>query len=187
MGVGGTCNDCWSCPKGFQNMQKERQTVETQIRLLRSGSALFARTSICPTSKDFYGIANQRRLSRLMTKPTKLPVGPAKTRISLGIRLDWSESTLFAWRNLSPWLSLECTANALIRLDGYPGWSESSLVAQSLCWFCGVQAHYSWACNFRICFGTVMILSFRTARSRQTVEPSYQALHCLLFRLHPLT
>ena len=39
-------------------------------------------------------------LSRLMTKPTKCPVHPAKTRISLGIRPVWSEPLLSAWRKL---------------------------------------------------------------------------------------
>ena len=39
-------------------------------------------------------------LSRLMPKPTKLHVGPAKTQISLGIRPVWSETSLSAWRNL---------------------------------------------------------------------------------------
>ena len=33
-----------------------------------------------------------------MTKPTKWSVHPAKTQISLGIRLVWSESSLSAWR-----------------------------------------------------------------------------------------
>ena len=40
------------------------------------------------------------KLSRLMTKPTKWHVRPAKTQISLGIRLVWSESSLSAWRRL---------------------------------------------------------------------------------------
>ena len=44
----------------------------------------------------------------------------------------------------------------LIRLGGCPGWSESSLGAQSLCWFCHVTAHVllyapcdcpSWVCH----------------------------------------
>ena len=39
-------------------------------------------------------------LSRLMSKPTKWPVRPAKTQISLGIRPVWSESSLSAWRKL---------------------------------------------------------------------------------------
>ena len=39
-------------------------------------------------------------LSCIMTKPTKWHVRPAKTQISLGIRPDWSESSLSAWRRL---------------------------------------------------------------------------------------
>ena len=39
-------------------------------------------------------------MSRLMTKPSKWHVRPAKTQISLGIRPVWSESSLSAWRKL---------------------------------------------------------------------------------------
>ena len=39
-------------------------------------------------------------MSRLITKPTKWPVRPAKTQISLGICPVWSESSLSAWRKL---------------------------------------------------------------------------------------
>ena len=39
--------------------------------------------------------------------------------------------------SLGPWLHIERTAKTLIRLVG----SESSLGAQSLCWFCHVAAH----------------------------------------------
>ena len=38
-------------------------------------------------------------MSRLMTKPAKWHVCPAKTQISLGIRPVWSVSSLSAWRN----------------------------------------------------------------------------------------
>ena len=55
----------------------------------------------------------------------KVTVRPAKTQISLGIRPVWSESSLSAW-----W-----------KLGWCPGWSESLLGAQSLCWFCHVAAH----------------------------------------------
>ena len=41
-----------------------------------------------------------QHMSRLMTKPTKWHVRPAKIQISLGIRPDWSESSLSAWRKL---------------------------------------------------------------------------------------
>ena len=39
-------------------------------------------------------------MSRLVTKPTKWHVRPAKTQISLGIYPVWSESSLSAWRKL---------------------------------------------------------------------------------------
>ena len=39
-------------------------------------------------------------MSRLMTKPAKWHVRPAKTQVSLGIRPVSSESSLFAWRKL---------------------------------------------------------------------------------------
>ena len=39
-------------------------------------------------------------MSRIMTKPTKWSVLPAKTQISLGIRPVWSESSLSAWRSI---------------------------------------------------------------------------------------
>ena len=41
-------------------------------------------------------------MSRLMTKPTKWHVRPAKTLISLGIHPVWSESSLSTWRKLGP-------------------------------------------------------------------------------------
>ena len=34
------------------------------------------------------------------------------------------------------------TAKTLIKLDGCPGWSESSLGAQLFCWFCHEAAHF---------------------------------------------
>ena len=75
-------------------------------------------------------------MSRLMTKPTKWHVRPAKTQISLGIRPVWSESSLSSWRKA--WV-LSCPLSTqrrlLVRLGGCPGWSESSLGAQSFCWF----------------------------------------------------
>ena len=38
-------------------------------------------------------------MSHSTTKPTKWPMGPAKTQISPGMRPVWSESLLSAWRN----------------------------------------------------------------------------------------
>ena len=50
----------------------------------------------------------------------------------------------FALRSVGSWgpkVSFMRTAKTLIRLGGCPGWSESSLDAQPLCWFCHVAAH----------------------------------------------
>ena len=69
-------------------------------------------------------------MSRSTTKPSKWPVRPAKTQISLGIRPVWSESSLCAqWVAKDP-DSFMHTVKTLIRLGGFPGWSESSLGAQ---------------------------------------------------------
>ena len=48
----------------------------------------------------FYSSCTILNLNRLMRKPIKWHVRPAKTQISLGIRRVWSESSLSAWRNL---------------------------------------------------------------------------------------
>ena len=56
-----------------------------------------------------------------MSKPTKWHVRPAKTLISMGIRLVWSESSLRALR-IAKDLSGQ---RRLIRLGGCPSWSES--------------------------------------------------------------
>ena len=50
---------------------------------------------------------------------------------------------VFAVRMKKPWVlsyPLSGQRRLLIRLGGYPGWSESSLGAHSLCWFCHVVA-----------------------------------------------
>ena len=77
-------------------------------------------------------------------KTNKVSVHPAKTQISLG----WSESSLSAWRKLGSLATHWAQANTLIRLGGCPCWSESSLGAQSLCWFCHVAAHINDLCSF---------------------------------------
>ena len=68
-------------------------------------------------------------MNRLMTKPTNRYVRPAKTQLSLGIRPIWSESLLCALRTQGFFMR---TVRTLIRLDGCPGWSESSLGAHAI-------------------------------------------------------
>ena len=62
-------------------------------------------------------------MSRLMPKPTKWSVRPAKTRISLGIRPVW---TVFAMRSVGSWgpNCSSCGQRRLIRLGGCSGWSR---------------------------------------------------------------
>ena len=69
------------------------------------------------------------QMGRLITKPTKCHVRPAKTRMSLGVRQVGSE---FAVPMKKAWvLSYPLSAQQrLIRLGGGPGWSESSLDAR---------------------------------------------------------
>ena len=49
-------------------------------------------------------------------------------------------------------LPIERTAKTLIRLGGFPGWSESSLGALSFCWFCNEAALISKRSN---CYQTI--------------------------------
>ena len=55
-------------------------------------------------------------MSRLMTKPTKWHVRPAKTQISLGIHPVWSESSLCAW-----WVAFFMRTVKTL-LGSYAGW-----------------------------------------------------------------
>ena len=74
-------------------------------------------------------------MSCLMAKQTKWHVCPAKPQI----RPVWSESSLSAWRTLG---SL-ATHWAHSEDSDQTGRSESSLGAQSFCWFCHEAAHIS--------------------------------------------
>ena len=74
-------------------------------------------------------------------KTSKVTVHPAKTQISLASAQ--SDQSLHC--ALSGYLRTEGffmrTVKTLIRLGGCPGWSESSLATQLLCWFCHVTAY----------------------------------------------
>ena len=85
-------------------------------------------------------------------KTNKMSVCPAKTQISVGIRVTqisvgirpvWSESSLSAWRKLGSLATHWVQVKTRIRLGWCPGWSESSLGAQPHCWFCHVAAHFA--------------------------------------------
>ena len=86
-------------------------------------------------------------LSRLMSESIKWHMRPAKTQISLGIRPVWSEASLAAWRKLGSlathWAHSE-DSDQTGRMGGCPGWSDSSLGAQTFCWFYHEVAHLSF-------------------------------------------
>ena len=72
-----------------------------------------------------------------MTKPTKLPVRPMKTQISLSIHPVWSESSLSAWRSL--W-SL-ATHGLHCKVFDQTGRIRVHWVHRSFCWLCRAAAH----------------------------------------------
>ena len=97
--------------------------------------------------------------------------------------------------SVSHWLPMECTAKSLIRLGGYPGWSESSLGAHSFCWFCHVVAHKrrnSHVAGLLLCVCERLNKDYASASSSQcTTENGYSVNRIvynsrLVARVYPL-
>ena len=83
-------------------------------------------------------------LSRLMAKPTKWHVRPAKTQISLGIRPVWSESPLCA-----QWVGqhsgfLHADSKDSDQTGRMPRLIRLRLAHMPFCWFCHEAAHFSY-------------------------------------------
>ena len=73
-------------------------------------------------------------LSRLMTKPTKWHMRPAKTQIRLGIRPVWSESLLNAqWVAKDP---------SFLHADSEDSDLSLRLAHMPFCWFCHEAAYF---------------------------------------------
>ena len=86
-------------------------------------------------------LLEEHDMSRQVTKPTKSPVRPAKTQISLGICPFWSESSLCAL--------FKQTAKTLIGLGGCPGSAQADLSRR---W-----AHRSFCCLFSCCDSYIVV------------------------------
>ena len=88
-------------------------------------------------------------MSRLMTKPTKMACAPSEDSDQSGH--PPSLIRVFAVRKKETWvLSYPLSAQwRLIGLGGCPGWFESSMGAQSLCWLCHETAHM-WVSHGRL-------------------------------------
>ena len=80
-------------------------------------------------------------MSRPMTKPTKWPLCPVKTRISLGIYPVLSESSLSTWRNIGP------SATHWAHCEDWSDWADTQADLslcwehRSFCWFCHETSH----------------------------------------------
>ena len=140
-----TCLDFWHRLSSIMIKRKIKKQKQRRMKLEKQRKGRRKKTcnnSIKWLSNSFvgqllnilwriYSYARLTNFSRLMTKPTKRHVRPAKTQISLGIRPVWSESSLSAWRKLGSlathWAHSEDSDQ--IGLGGCPGWSESSLGA----------------------------------------------------------
>ena len=77
------------------------------------------------------------QMNRLMTKPTKWPLRPAKTQISMGIHLVWSESSLSAWRNIGS------------SATHWAHYKDSDQTGQMprLIWVCWAHSHFVGFCH----------------------------------------
>ena len=71
-------------------------------------------------------------MSRIVTKPTKWHMRPAKTQLSVGIHPVSSESSLCAQWVAKDQAFFMRTAKTLIRLSGCLSWPESSLGAHAI-------------------------------------------------------
>ena len=101
-------------------------------------------------------LSNIFYVSRIITKPTKWSVRPAKTQISLGICPVWSESSLCAqWAANDPRFlhadSEDWSEWADTQADLSLRWAHGSL-----CWFCHVVAHFfffaGFGCSYRVLY-----------------------------------
>ena len=98
----------------------------------------------------------ERYMSRLMTKPTKWYVRPAKTQISLGIRPVKCESSLSAWRKLGSlathWAHSEDSEQTDAQADLSLRWAHSHFV-------CFVMRRLNYV-FIGICYLTSLCLTF---------------------------
>ena len=86
-----------------------------------------------------------------MTKPTKWVCAQRRLRSAWASAQSDQNLRCPQEESFGPYLPIKRTVKTLIRLGGCPGWSESSLGAQSLCWFCHEVAHIRYQrliCSF---------------------------------------
>ena len=106
------------------------------------------------------------QMSRDMTKPTKWVC--AQRRLRSAWASAQSDQSLLCPHEERLGLSYPLsTRRRLIRLGGCPGWSESSLGAHSLCWFCHVAAQILFiSCDSEFSFRSGPPIEFEPGHSK---------------------
>ena len=96
-------------------------------------------------------------MSRIMTNPTKWHMRPAKTQISLGIRPDWSESSLSPWRKHRSLATHWAHSEDSDQTGRMPRLIWDFAGRTSFCWFCHDAAHMMLIFNKYSLFNSIKI------------------------------
>ena len=116
----------------------------TSFVLLLRMSDTHTHIYVCHRAKKQRGREN--KMSGDMTKPTRWVCAQRRLRSAWASAQSDQSLRCPHEESLGPYLPIRRPAKTLIRLGGCPGWSESSLGAKSLCWFCHVvtQVSFPW-------------------------------------------
>ena len=120
-------------------------------------------------------VCSSLNLSRLVTKPTKWHVYPAKTHISLGIRPVWS---VFAVRLKKAWtLSHPLSAQWRLWSDWANAQADLSLrwAHMPFCWFCHEAVHLN--CGMRSLENSTMTTCRLAVRKKKSINTKKNISH----------
>ena len=114
-------------------------------------------------------------MSHRMTKPTKWPVRPVKTQISLGICPAWTQSLM-----CSQWVAMDLSFLHVDSKD-WSDWTNAQAdrslhwVHRSFCWFCWVAAHvYFIDLVFLLFHGDAFIILLQNILFQHILTKSWQ-------------
>ena len=92
----------WSVPLLWEKQDYSWKLWKFEVWFHTLESQFCDRKTLGWALKFIHSFFKHLQLRHLMTKPTKWPVRPVKTQISLGIHPIRSESSLSTWRNIGP-------------------------------------------------------------------------------------
>ena len=99
----------------------------------------------------------KNNLSHLMTKPTKWLYAQRRLRSAWASAQSDQCSLCAQWVAKDPWF-LHADSEDSDQTGRCQGWSESSLGAQSFCWFCRALAHFKQTNGYNSYLGEVKVL-----------------------------